>query len=88
MALVQAGAGRQEMHERIRQCSMAAWEAIQRGEDNPLVELLDADEEISSYFAPHEIRAIIGRGAGVGDAPERSRELVRVIRQAIAARRG
>jgi adenylosuccinate lyase len=65
---------------------MAAWEAIQRGEPNPLAELLAADEVISSYLAPHEIRAIIARGAGVGDAPERSRELARRIREAVASR--
>ncbi len=85
MALVRAGADRQEMHERIRACSMSAWEAVQRGQSNPLAELLAADEVISSYLAPHEIRAIIARGAGVGDAPQRSRELARRIREAVAS---
>ncbi|GAF87704.1 unnamed protein product, partial [marine sediment metagenome] len=85
MALARAGADRQDMHERIRRCSMAAWEAIQRGEDNPLAELLAADEVISSYLPADEIRAIIARGAGVGDAPERSRELARAIREAISS---
>ena len=43
MALVKAGADRQEMHERIRERSMAAWAAVQRGEANPLADLLAAD---------------------------------------------
>ena len=87
MALARAGADRQEMHERIRGCSMAAWEAVQRGEPNPLAGLLAADEVISSYLAPHEIRSTIARGAGVGDAPERSRDLARMIREALGAQK-
>ena len=85
MALVVAGASRQEMHERVRQCSMAAWEAIQRGEPNPLVELLAADAEIGRYLSPNRIRDIIAEGAGVGDAPERSRGLAERIKQIIAS---
>jgi len=84
MDLVRAGADRQEMHERIRRCSMSVWAAIQRGEDNALAELLASDEVISSYLPPDEIRGIMAKGAGVGDAPERSRELARMIREAIA----
>ncbi len=84
MALVQAGADRQEMHERIRECSMAAWARIQRGDAPLLVEQLAGDEAICRYLAPAEIRAIITQGAGVGDAPERSRELAQIIRQALS----
>ena len=83
MTLVKAGADRQEMHERIRDCSMAAWAAVQRGEANPLSDLLAQDAAISSYLKPEEVRATISKGAGVGDAPERARELARAIRQAI-----
>jgi adenylosuccinate lyase len=85
MALVKAGASRQEMHERIRQCSMAAWAAIQRGEANPLSELLAADQAILAYLPPDEVRAIIAKGAGIGDAPARSRALGSMIRQAVIA---
>ena len=83
MALAKAGADRQEMHERIRERSMEAWAATQRGQANPLVDLLVADERIVAYLSPEEIRAIMARGAGVGDAPARSRELARAIRKAI-----
>jgi adenylosuccinate lyase len=85
MALVKAGANRQEMHERIRQCSMIAWQSLQRGEVNPLSELLASDQAILGYLSPDEVRAILAQGTGVGDAPERSRALARLIRQAIAA---
>ena len=84
MALVKAGADRQEMHERIRECSMKAWAAVQSGEANPLIDLLAADEGISAYLSFDRIQAIMAKGAGVGDAPARSRELARLIRQAVS----
>ena len=83
MALVRAGASRQDMHERIRQCSMEAWDAMQRGEANPLADLLAADGEISAFLSPETVRAVISEGAGVGDAPERCAALVVEIRQAL-----
>ncbi len=79
MALAKAGASRQEMHERIRDCSMEAWEVIQDGEENPLVDLLAADKAITAYLSPTEVRAIVGAGADVGDAPQRTRELARIM---------
>jgi len=82
MALVKAGASRQEMHEHIRESSMVAWAAIQRGEDNPLVELLASDAAMTAYLSPIEMRSILMQGAGVGDAPSRSRDLAQAIRQA------
>jgi adenylosuccinate lyase len=83
MALVKAGASRQEMHERIRECSMSAWAATQRGEPNPLVDLLAHDPAILVYLSAEAVRAILAQGAGVGDAPERSRELARLIRETV-----
>ncbi|MFP3896649.1 MAG: adenylosuccinate lyase [Anaerolineales bacterium] len=83
MALVKAGASRQEMHERIRDCSMEAWEGIQDGEENPLADLLAADQAITTYLSPEEVRAIVGAGADVGDAPQRTRELARIIRDRV-----
>ena len=80
MALVKAGASRQAMHERIRDCSMVAWAASQRGEANPLVELLAADERITAYLTPAAVRAIMVQGAGVGLAIERSQAMVVTIR--------
>jgi adenylosuccinate lyase len=63
---------------------MAAWAAVQCGDDNPLVDLLAADPEVTAYLPPEQIRAIIHEGAGVGDAPQRSREMAARMRQAIA----
>jgi adenylosuccinate lyase len=83
MSLALAGADRQEMHERIRICSMQAWEAIQGGQPNPLVDLLAADESILRYMPPEQVRLVLSQGAGVGDAPERSRALANEIRAAL-----
>ena len=80
MALAVAGADRQAMHEQIRQGAMTAWEAVQRGEENPLADVLAADPEITRFLPGDDVRRIIAQGAGVGDAPERSRELARAIR--------
>jgi adenylosuccinate lyase len=87
MALVKAGASRQEMHERIRTCSMEAWEVIQAGEENPLVDLLAADEAVTTYLSAEEVCAIVGEGADVGDAPQRTRELARIIRDKVEKER-
>ena len=59
---------------------MTAWEAVQRGEENPLADVLAADPEITRFLPGDDVRRIIAQGAGVGDAPERSRELARAIR--------
>ncbi len=84
MALVKAGADRQVMHEVIRRCSMDAWAAVQRGEGNPLAELLAADAKVTRYLASERVTALMQTGAGVGDAPERSRAMARSIRQALS----
>jgi adenylosuccinate lyase len=86
MALVKAGADRQEMHEHIRTCSMAAWVALQRGEANPLADLLAAEPRLTTFLPPETIRGIIGAGADVGDAPARSRALAQMIREGIETR--
>ena len=72
MVAVRSGADRQEMHEVIREHSMAAWAAIQSGELNPLDESLAADERIFKFVAPDDIRALLDASAYVGDAPQRA----------------
>jgi adenylosuccinate lyase len=84
MELVKAGADRQAMHERIRQHSLAAWDAIQRGEQNPLADLLAADPVILGFLPTERVGALLEAGAYVGDAPQRARELAAVIRQRLA----
>lgn len=85
MALVRQGADRQEMHERLRRLSMQAWEAIRRGEENPLVELICQEVEITEYLPEAEIRRLMEGPARVGNAPQRARALAQQIREALAS---
>ena len=58
MEAVRAGGDRQDLHEAIRGAAMEAWEALGRGEDNPLARLLAEDRELTALLDPAEIRAI------------------------------
>ena len=84
MELVKAGADRQAMHELIRQHSLAAWEAIQRGEPNPLRDRLSGEPVILAHLEAARVRALMDASDYVGDAPQRARELAAAIRRALA----
>jgi adenylosuccinate lyase len=77
MALGRQGADRQEMHEVIRQHSLAAWEAVQSGtgEPNPLAQRLSGDGRITRYISPEQVLALLEARTYVGDAPQRARAL-------------
>jgi adenylosuccinate lyase len=82
MELVKAGADRQEMHELIRQHSLAAWSAIQQGRPNPLIEQLTTDSVLLTYLPVQRVEALLDAGEYVGDAPQRARKLAAMIRAA------
>ncbi len=79
MELVKSGADRQHMHEIIRKHSMRAWEALQRGEKNPLTQLLSEDSTITSHLSSERVRTLLDATHYVGDAPARARALARYI---------
>lgn len=79
MSLVKAGANRQKMHARLRQHSLGAWQSIQNGESNPLVELITTDKTFSQYLPEEELRALMTVSGHIGDAPQRARQLVKTI---------
>ncbi|MGD2205929.1 MAG: adenylosuccinate lyase [Anaerolineae bacterium] len=83
MELVKAGADRQEMHEVIRQHSLAAWKAIRQGESNPLAERLMGDPVVQKHLPAESVQALLDAQEYVGDAPQRARELARMIREAV-----
>jgi len=83
MALAKRGVDRQVMHERFRQYAMSAWAEIQNGASNPLIELLSADEQVKLHLKEHEVYELMDVYHYVGDAPQRSRQLVHVIREAL-----
>ncbi len=83
MALVRQGGNRQDLHEIIREHSMGAWAAIQRGEANPLVNMLAEDERILALLDEVNVRYYLNADDYVGDAPARAMEMVAAIREAI-----
>ena len=83
MALGKAGADRQEMHERLRQHALAAWDEVQNGQANPLAGFLSSDPVFSQFLSPQEIMDLLRVEDYVGDAPERVLKLVEQIRASI-----
>lgn len=83
MAAARAGGDRQELHEVIREHSMAAWEAVRSGEPNPLASALASDRYINRYLASDDITRLMDASNYVGDAPQRTLALAKTIRETI-----
>lgn len=79
MEAVRNGGDRQELHEIIREHSLAAWSAIRQGETNPLMENLSTDEKIIGLVKPERVRGLLNADAHIGDAPERARKMAASI---------
>ena len=62
---------------------MTAYEALARGETNPLAQLLSDDERITQFIDPAEVRSQLDPTGHVGDAPARARRLAQRIRDTI-----
>ena len=83
MELVRAGADRQEMHERIREHAMNAWQALWAGEPDLLVGVLTADSALLRYLPADCMRELLDASQHVGDTPERARGMASAIRRAV-----
>lgn len=83
MALGKAGADRQEMHELLREHSLAAWEQVQQGKPNPLVDRLLNDPNLRGYLSPEEMKALLDIKEYLGIAPERARKIAMEIRDTL-----
>lgn len=83
MALVRSGAGRQDAHEWIRKASMDAWEAVEAGEENPLVELLANQPDIKRFIEPEKVRTLLSVEGYTGTASNRARVFAQELRQHI-----
>jgi len=84
MALTKAGADRQEMHARLRDHSLTAWQALNRGETNPLADLLVRDETFNRYLKPEAIRTLLKIEDYLGVAPQRARQTAALIRATLS----
>jgi adenylosuccinate lyase len=80
MLTVKRGADRQEMHEIIREHSLAAWARLQTGDANPLIDALCADAHVLRWVNAEEARAALNADDYVGDAPERARRIAAKVR--------
>ncbi|MBI3242980.1 MAG: adenylosuccinate lyase [Chloroflexi bacterium] len=81
MAIVKAGADRQRMHERLREHSLKAWEAIKAGKPNPLANLIATDQQLLFYLQPNKLKALMDARGYVGTAPERAAALAKTLRE-------
>lgn len=87
-ALARAGAGRQEMHERLRQHAMQAWSTLQDGQPNPLAEEICQDPAFRAFLPEDGLRACFEVGGHLGDAPQRARQLADEIRRSLPGAEG
>jgi adenylosuccinate lyase len=85
MEAVKAGGDRQALHEVIREHSLAAWDALRRGQPNPLASSLCADPRITQWLLPGEVASLLDASDYVGDAAERALALSAMLREAIAS---
>jgi adenylosuccinate lyase len=81
MAAVQAGGDRQELHEVLRRLSMTAWQSIQDGQGNPLVELVRGEAQITRLVAPAELERLFDVSGYTGIAESAARELAAKLRE-------
>jgi len=84
MEAVKAGADRQVMHELIRRHSMAAWDGVRAGRENPLARTLAGDPEVLRYLPAERVQELLDASHYVGDAPARAREMAGRVRDALA----
>jgi adenylosuccinate lyase len=83
MSLGKAGADRQMMHERLRELAMRAWASVEKGEGNPLSELISREPDFLEYLTADKLQELMDASQYLGDAPDRSRELSKTIREAL-----
>jgi adenylosuccinate lyase len=83
MALVAAGASRQDGHEWIREASLQAWASLRDGRSNPLVDLLLADERISEFLLADQVTELMKAEGHVGTAVIRARTFAQTVRDTI-----
>jgi adenylosuccinate lyase len=85
MEAVKAGGDRQVLHEVIREHSLVAWDALRRGQPNPLAGSLRADPRITRWLLPGEIASLLDASDYVGDAAQRALAVAGMLREAAAS---
>lgn len=83
MALSKAGADRQSVHERLRVLALDAWQTVQGGRPNPLVDQICKDPVFLNYLEGTELHRLFEVSHYIGDAPQRARAMAETIREAL-----
>lgn len=81
MEAVKRSANRQEIHEAIRKISQKAWEEINYGNPNPLVDLLKHDKIISKFVKSNEIDGLADPAAHIGIAAKRCQLFLKELKE-------
>lgn len=79
IALVKKGADRQEMHELLRTIAMKAWQEVQQGKPNAMVDLVSSDKKIKTFLTEKAIKTFLDVSNHVGDASKRVKLLLKKI---------
>lgn len=83
MEAVSKGGDRQDLHEKIREIAMIAWEQMAQGKTNPLVNLLKGDKMITSYIDPKSIEQLLDPASHTGLAQKNCEKLVIEVKKEI-----
>jgi adenylosuccinate lyase len=83
MALVKAGADRQEIHARLREHALVAWEAMRTESINPLTASICQDKLFLTYLEEEKLRKLMDSDVYFGDAVRRARQLANTIQQVV-----
>lgn len=83
MTLVKAGADRQEVHSKLRQYSLEAWDRIIQGKQGDLCQHITTDSMFLQYLNSDSISLILNDDRYVGIAPKQARIIAKVIQDNI-----
>ncbi len=81
MEAVKNGADRQQFHEKIREISMRAWEKINEGEINPLINLLKKDKIVTKFVEKDKIAQLLEPAHHIGLAQIYCQKLLTEIKK-------
>ncbi len=84
MELVRRGGDRQELHEVIREHSLAAWAAGRRGEENPLRAALSADPRVTVLAPTSAVLGWLDASGYTGCAPDAARAVAEDLRSLLS----
>ena len=85
MAACKQGANRQQLHEHLRAHALAAWQAVQSGLPNPILQRLQADPQITRWLSPGELHSLSQVSSYTGLAESAARGMAARVRAALAA---